>query len=159
MTRRLSVLALFLSTLVVVAVFASGFLPGDPPPWAAPALVGAIASLVTAMLALGAARGERGVAGLGWVLLFTFVVLAGGFGLALALPPETADGALWLGLPRRAAIVLYGIGLLPVLVLPLAYAATFDERTIRGEDVERVRRLAEEVRDGGRTPAVVDDGR
>lgn len=159
MTRRFAVLALFLSTLVIVVVFASVILPGEPPPWSAGALVGAIAALVTAMLALGAARGERGLAVLGWVLLFTFVVLAGAFGLALALPAETAESALWLGLPRRAAIVLYGVGLLPVLVLPLAYAATFDERTIRGEDVERVRRLAEELRSGRHSAAASDDER
>jgi hypothetical protein len=47
-----------------------------------------------------------------------------------------------LGLPRRAAIVLYGIGLLPLFVLPVAYALTFDEMTLSEEDLERVRRAA-----------------
>jgi hypothetical protein len=45
-----------------------------------------------------------------------------GFGAALLLPAETATGPLWLGLPRRAAMVLLGIGLLPLFVLPFAYA-------------------------------------
>jgi hypothetical protein len=59
--------------------------------------------------------------------------------LALALPPETEGAALWLGLPRRAALVLYGIGLLPVAILPVAYARTFDSLTLRPEDLERIR--------------------
>jgi hypothetical protein len=62
------------------------------------------------------------------------------FGLALLLPADEAPGAaLWLGLPRRAALVLYGAGLLPALVLPLAYALTFDGSPFRPDAVERLR--------------------
>jgi hypothetical protein len=35
--------------------------------------------------------------------------------------------------------VVFGIGLLPVLVLPVAYALTFEAQTLRDEDLERVR--------------------
>jgi hypothetical protein len=35
--------------------------------------------------------------------------------------------------------VLYGVGLLPVLVLPLAYAFTFREMTLDAADLERIR--------------------
>ena len=55
-----------------------------------------------------------------------------------ALPDPGAAEPLWLGLPRRAAIILYGIGLLPTLVLPVAYALTFADQTLRPEDLERV---------------------
>ncbi|HEX9249550.1 MAG TPA: hypothetical protein VF856_08620, partial [Gemmatimonadaceae bacterium] len=51
---------------------------------------------------------------------------------------------LWLGLPARAAIVIYGVGLLPIVVLPIAYALTFESQTLSAEDVERVRLLARE---------------
>lgn len=151
MTRRLAVLSLFLATVLVVAVFAAAFLPGGAPTWSAAALVGAIAVMFVATLTLGAARSRGGVGRLGWAFLFTFVVLAGAFGLALTLPPDREGDQLWLGLPRRAAMVLYGVGLLPMLVLPLAYAASFDARTLRAEDVERVRRLAAERRDADRS--------
>ncbi|HEX9084509.1 MAG TPA: hypothetical protein VF836_07205, partial [Gemmatimonadaceae bacterium] len=53
---------------------------------------------------------------------------------------------LWLGLPVRAAIVIYGVGLLPIIVLPIAYALTFETQTLSAEDVERVRALARENR-------------
>jgi hypothetical protein len=74
-------------------------------------------------------------------LAFTFVVIVGGFAAALLLPAEAAGARLVLGLPLRAAVVLYGVGLCPLLVLPLTYALTFDELTLRDEDLARVREL------------------
>ena len=38
-------------------------------------------------------------------------------------------------------MVIYGIGLLPIVVLPIAYALTFETQTLSAEDVERVREL------------------
>jgi hypothetical protein len=74
-------------------------------------------------------------------------VLAIGFCAALALPAtEGPLSQLWLGLPAPAAIVIYGIGLLPIIVLPVAYALTFESQTLNAEDVERVRALARENR-------------
>jgi hypothetical protein len=67
------------------------------------------------------------------------------------MPAETgADAPLWLGLPRRAAIVLYGIGILPLFLLPFAYAWTFDAMTLSEEDLARVAaaRRAREARAG-----------
>jgi hypothetical protein len=40
--------------------------------------------------------------------------------------------------------VIYGVGLLPIFVLPIAYALTFETQTLSAEDVERVRMLARE---------------
>ena len=45
-------------------------------------------------------------------------------------------------------MIVYGVGLFPVLVLPVAYALTFDEQTLRAEDLARVRASAA---DAGRT--------
>ena len=97
---------------------------------------------MVAMLALGAARGGRRARGLR-PLLASFaavlLILTGAFAAALLLP--AAGEPLLLGVPRRAAIVLYGIGLLPALVLPLTYAITFDA-DLTDEDIERVREAA-----------------
>lgn len=88
----------------------------------------ATSGLIAAVLMLGAARaiGIRNR----WIrvtLVFTFLALAGGFCLALLVPPVTAESRLWLGLPHGAAIIIYVVGLLPLLVLPIVYALTFDE--------------------------------
>ncbi len=63
-----------------------------------------------------------------WALLAAAIVLLLpliGLGAALLLPAEGQGTPLWLGLPPRAAVVLYGVGLLPVLVLPICYALDF----------------------------------
>ena len=91
---------------------------------------------------LGAARGRMGIGPLKYPFAFVVAVLAIGFCAALAIPAtEGPLSKLWLGLPARAAIVIYGIGLLPIIVLPVAYALTFEAQTLNAEDVERVREL------------------
>ena len=98
-------------------------------------------------MVLGATRGSKGIGRLKLPFLFVFVVLASGFCLALGLPiTEAAGTPLLLGLPVRAAIVIYGIGLLPIVVLPVAYALTFDTQTLSEEDIARVREVGERAR-------------
>lgn len=95
-------------------------------------------------MVLGAARGSKGVGALKFPILLVFIMLASGFCLALALPPsEAKDAALFLGLPLRAAIIVYGTGLLPTLILPVVYALTFETQTLSESDVARVRAMAE----------------
>ena len=48
--------------------------------------------------------------------------------------------------------MIYGVGLLPIFVLPIAYALTFETQTLSAEDVERVRELARANRAGRDTP-------
>lgn len=148
---RMAVAGLVLATLAIGVAYASAFAPGGAPSWAPwPMAIGVPAAL-TSVMTLGAARAGR-VPG---VLLAAFalvgVMLAGGFALALLLPGAagTTGEPLLLGLPRRAAIIVYGIGLLPVLVLPVAYAATFEASTLRDEDLARVRAAAAARQAGG----------
>lgn len=96
---------------------------------------------MVAMLALGAARsgGRGGLRSLIVPFAAVLLILTGAFAAALLLP--AASEPLVLGVPRRAAIVLYGIGVLPALVLPLAYALTFDA-DLTDDDIERVRAAA-----------------
>ncbi len=104
-------------------------------------MVVGLATMVVSMMALGVVRRGQGVGRLAFPLAFTFVVIVAGFGAALVLPDEGAASRILFGLPLRAAIVLYGVGLLPIIVLPFAYAATFDAMTLREEDLARVREL------------------
>ena len=100
-----------------------------------------------AIMILGAVRANRGIGALKYPFALVILILVIGFGAALALP--STDGPLsrlWLGLPARAAIVIYGVGLLPILILPVAYAMTFEEMTLSAEDLERVRAIAREAR-------------
>lgn len=145
MAKRNALLALLAGTLAITAAYLSAFLPGDPPTWAPWAMALGTAVMMVASMALGAVN--RGKIGRLWLpFLGIFVVLTGGFALALTLPAETAQSPLFLGLPARAAIVLIGIGLLPMLFLPLSYALTFEETTLSEEDLERVRDAARRLR-------------
>jgi hypothetical protein len=134
--------------LLIAAGYGGAFLPGGAPAWAAWTMIIGIATLLVALMLLGALRGGDAARPLLLPLLAVYLILLGGFGAVLAFPPEAANGNLWLGLPRRAALVLYGVGLLPVLILPVAYARTFDSLTLRPEDLERIR-AARDRREAG----------
>jgi hypothetical protein len=80
-------------------------------------------------------------------MVFVGLALSSGFALALGLPAnEGATTTLVLGLPVRAAIILYGIGLMPIVILPVAYAITFETQTLNAADIERVRQAAARMR-------------
>ena len=140
MAARAGLASVVLGTLAAAAAYLSAFLPGEPPLWGALSMVIGIALMTVGSMALGAARPGRPLGRLVWPLGITFLILVLCFGLALLLPGAAErTGALWAGLPRRAALVLYGIGVLPALFLPLAYALTFREGTLDAKDIERIR--------------------
>lgn len=139
LTKRRALLAIFAGTLFIAAGYAAAFLPGSTPWWAAWLLAAGIPVSIGGIIVLGAARGRKSARTLTIPIVFVVATLATGFALALALPAnESATSTLWLGLPARAAIVIYGIGIFPAIVLPVAYALTFDTQTLSDEDVERV---------------------
>jgi len=142
-TRRAALVALFFGISAIASGYLAAFSAAGTPTWAAWLLALGIPIALSAIMILGAARGRRGIGPLKIPFAFVVVVLVIGFGAALALPAtEGPLSTLWFGLPARAAIVIYGVGLLPVVVLPIAYALTFETQTLSAKDVERVRALA-----------------
>lgn len=111
----------------------------------------ALAVLLPATMALGTtARGRPGTV-VRVALWGTGVVFVAAFSLALGLPAtEGAGSPLTLGFPLRAAIVLYGAGALPMLVLPLVYAWTFEDEAF---DTRRLREagVAASAKENGAT--------
>ena len=144
-TRRASLGTLIVGILAIAVGYLAALLPGETPAWAPWLLALGIPVAIGAIMILGAARGRMGIGPLKYPFAFVVAVLAIGFCAALALPAtESPLSKLWLGLPARVAIVIYGIGLLPIIVLPVAYALTFKTQTLTAADVERVRELARE---------------
>ena len=136
---RVAVGALALGTLAIAVAYASAFRDGGAPGWAAWAMALGVPLDLVATMILGASRRGRLPASTLAAFALVGVMLAGGFALALALPADLgAAEPLWLGLPRRAAVIVYGVGLLPVIVLPVVYALTFDAQTLTPEDQARV---------------------
>jgi hypothetical protein len=147
LTRRAARVTLILAICAIAGGYAAAFTPGGTPTWAPWLLAIGIPAALGGIMALGAARGSAGIGKLKFPFAFVFVVLTAGFCLALGLPANEGVGStLWLGLPARAAIVIYGIGLLPIVVLPVAYALTFDTQTLNQADIDRVRELASQTK-------------
>jgi len=145
-TRRGARIALVASLIGIAAGYGAAFLPAGAPVWAPWLLATGIPLSIGAIMVLGATRGRGGVGALKVPFAFVVITLATGFCAALLLPAtENAGSDLWLGLPARAAIIIYGIGLLPTIVLPVAYALTFESQTLTAADVEQVRSLARET--------------
>lgn len=136
------------STGLVAAAYALAFVPGLPP--ALPPLLLSVGTggILATVLALGAQRDGR--LGVLWIpVVFVALVVGGGLVALVLLPaPENAaDVRLVMGLPPRAALLLYGVGFFPTLVVPVMYAVTFERLTLSEDDLERVRRAARELRD------------
>ena len=138
-TKSVAIVAVLVSTVLIGAAYAAALVAGSVPPWTPWALMIGTSTVMLATMVLGASRKGRGIGRLVVPFVVMFVVLLVGFGAALVMPSESAASPLWLGLPPRAAVVLYGIGVLPLFVLPIAYALTFESLTLTEADLERVR--------------------
>jgi hypothetical protein len=147
LTKQLALATIVVSTLAIGAAYASAYSPGGPPVWAGWLFAAGVTGALVATLALGAMRRDRGLGRLIVPFVLMTVLVGAGFIAVFALPDLGASEPLLLGLPRRAAIVLYGIGLLPTLVLPVAYALTFADQTLRPEDLARVLETARAARE------------
>lgn len=151
--KRLVLFLVVASCVLVAAGYLAVLVAGSVPVWATWCLAIGTNGALMSLMALGAMR--RGTLPRSLIVTFavTFVLCAGAFGIALATPAnEGAAGALMLGLPIRTAIVLYGVGIVPMFVLPFAYALTFDSNTLSDEDLEKVRAAhAQLVRERGAT--------
>ncbi len=147
--KRLLLRLLLGSCGLVAIAYAAMFATVTPPTWAAISLAIGANGVIMNLMALGAVR--RGTIPRSLVVTFIglFVLCAGCFVVALLLPArEGAGGPLILGLPIRTAIVLYGVGVVPIAILPFAYALTFESSTLSDEDLARVRAARASMRPG-----------
>jgi hypothetical protein len=132
--------------LLILIAFTSAWVPGGAPIWGVWAMILGSAIVMAAATAIGALNsGVRRP----WAIaasLFLFAVIAVGFGAPLLLPVETAASTLFLGLPIRAAIEIYGVGLLPIIVLPVLYAFEFKGDGLDEASLAALRAKAETLR-------------
>jgi hypothetical protein len=144
--NRLSLPLVVAGTALVALAYGAALLPGDPPAWSPYALALGTGALLSGLLMAGAARRGSLPLGVGVLFLGTGLWVTGGLWALLALPGvDAADAPLFLGLPRRAAFLLLGVGLAPGLVVPVAYGLVFDRSTLTDEDLARLREVAAQV--------------
>ncbi|MCE2899914.1 MAG: hypothetical protein ACK6DP_18135 [Gemmatimonas sp.] len=138
-TRRRAFTAIVLGTLGIALAYVSAFLAPPLSRWGPWVMAVALPACMVGTMSFGATRRGRSLGVLAWPIGLVCVLVTGGFLLALLLPADLVEGPYWLGLPRRAAVILYGVGILPLFVLPVAYALTFDALTLSDDDIARVR--------------------
>lgn len=131
MANRPSLVLLALAAPATLLAFCAGGAWGA---WVA-ALTGA--AFPVALMGLGAARGGR-LGALRWPLLALGLTLAGGLVAVLALPDGGPDAA---GLPLATVIMIFVLIPVPLALVGLTYAATFERWGLREEDLDRIRRL------------------
>lgn len=140
--KRVARYALLAGTILIGVAYGSAFRTGGAPEWAPWLLATGIPISSVGIMMMGALRERASIGRLAVPFAIVAILLTAGFTLALGLPAtENAASPLFLGLPLRAAIVVYGIGLVPILILPVAYALTFNTQTLSEEDVQKARAL------------------
>ena len=143
--RRLALAAQAAGVVCIALAYGTAWSVAGTPVWGVWLMISGTALLISGMLCLSALRAGVSARHAGMVALLLFVVLVLGFGLPMVLAPETADGPLFLGLPLRAAIEIYGVGLLPALFLPLLFAAQFRDRGLDQASLDRLRQECERL--------------
>lgn len=111
---------------------------------AAQLLFGTLAMLLpVALMALGVLRqGRLGVAGVALTVLA--LLLVGGYFAMVGLVGRVAQGPWVAGLPLASVVFLATVWLLPLVLVSLAYALTFDAQGVSDESLRQLRSLAPE---------------
>lgn len=98
----------------------------------------ALAAGTTAVLAglahLAIPRRGSGASVLRLAVTLSLTSVLAGFLLPLLLPEVTATTPLWLGLPRPTAWLVLLTFVVPLIVLPVAYAVAFPREVLRPEE-------------------------
>jgi hypothetical protein len=128
MRPSIAISVLALGALSVLVAYGLTFVDATA---VAPWLLAAGATLVlTGLGLLGAGpRAPR----LAAAVLIACTLTFGGFATALLLRPHEAGAALLFGLPRATTLMLICTGLVPLVLLPLAYAALFKREVLADE--------------------------
>jgi len=133
MAKRAALLFLALSSPLILGAFFLGTAAGE-------VLFAVLAvAFPVALIVLGAQRRGR-LGRLLWPLAALLLILEACVLAMLALRGHVLD-APWLGgLPLATAVQVYGLFLLPLLLVSFAYAWTFDGRGLRQDDLDELRR-------------------
>lgn len=116
---------LFFGALAIGVAYAAAVGAGASPAWALWFVAFGGTACAVGLFVIGAASRGPIRPLIGWLLAALFVVIFAVFGTALAMrTPDSASEPIVLGLPVRLAMVFYGVGLLPLLVLPVVFAMT-----------------------------------
>ena len=96
-------------------------------------------AVLAGMAVLGASRRGRTTPVLTATVAASFTSVLTGLLVPLGLPVPDATDPLLLGLPYPTAILLLLVGLVPLVLLPIAYAYAFDREVLSDDDLAALR--------------------
>jgi len=116
----------------------------------AAAVVFGVAALVfpPALIGLAVSRGGR-VGALRVFLVGFALFLQLCLAAMLLLSGRPDPDSWWLGFPPATAVMLYGLGLSPLLIVSLIYAWHFEREGLTQDDLQRLRELARRPHEDG----------
>lgn len=117
------------ASLLLVLGYSATFWPGGVPPWMAVTFALATVAQLMAFCVLGAVTREGRLGAAAWGIIAMGVLVGGSLVYAILAPDLGADEPLLLGVPRRAAVIIYGVGVLPLGALAWAFVAHFKKWT------------------------------
>ena len=137
MAQRAALVFLAVSSPLILLAFLVGTAAGE-------VLFAVLAAAFpVALIVLGAQRRGR-LGGLLWPLVTLLSILESCVVAMLALRGQVL-AAPWIGgLPLAPAVQVYGIFLLPLLLVSFAYATTFESFSLRQDDLDELRRRFED---------------
>jgi hypothetical protein len=139
--RGVAVALLALSAATLLLGYVALWWSGGPSRTVHAVMAAAVVTQLTAFVLLGARRRD-GRLGAAWVAVGAVVVLVGGVLVTVIVSADAgAAEPLLGGLPRRAGLVLYGVGLAPLVLLAGSFARSFDTWVPTEAEVEQVRAL------------------
>ena len=140
--RRIALLFLAIASPLLLALFLM------PWPWAESLFAVLVMAYPVALIVVAVARKGR-LGPVVWSLVGLLLFLeACAIGM-LVLRGRVLDGPWFGGLPLAAAIQLYGLWLVPLLLVALAYGLTFDRFELRQEDLDRLDEYLRDREDDG----------
>jgi len=145
MYKKLSIIILFISSFVIAFAlltrFIESYLPENFTPIVHWIVAYAMSFMIVGFMILGSAKNGK-VGSLKLPFLFILFILLIGFSAMFLLPVGENIIYLW-GFPLPTAVMIYFVWLLPLFVIPVAYALTFDNLTLTDSDLKRIEAVKE----------------
>ena len=137
--RTSAVALIAMASMLLVLGYGATFWPGGVPMWVTVTFALATVAQLVAFCVLGAVTRAGRLGAAAWGILAMGVLVGGSLVYAIVAPDLGAHEPVWLGVPRRAAVIIYGVGVLPLAVLAWGFVRHFHlwERHERHEKHER----------------------
>ena len=123
--RTSAVALIATASFLLVLGYGATFWPGSVPMWVSALFAVATAAQLVAFCVLGAVTREGRLGAAAWGIIAMGVLVGGSLVYAIVAPDLVAHEPLLLGVPRRAAVIIYGVGVLPLAVLVWGFVRHF----------------------------------